>query len=184
VCLNDPDAETRVQAIRLTVHLGMNLLEQVVALLTDPQAEVRRAALLAVGAATEVLATDDLLVCLHDPDAGVRRLCEQALLGRGLETSHIQLGRLMTNKDAKTRLQVLDRLRQTPGLEASVWLRRLSHDPSPAVRAAAIRAVSEFAEVDLSDRINQIAQTDPNFTVRQLAQYYLSSQKPANRPLY
>ena len=53
---------------------------------------------------------------------------------------------------------------------------RLTHDPAPEVRVAAIRAAKEpplaDLQVDLSDRIDQILQNDPSPTVRQQAGYY------------
>jgi HEAT repeat protein len=172
--LRDEEADNRLHAIHLASQPGFNMLEPVVGLLSDPHPEVRRAALLAVGPVPEVLATDDLLHWLHDPDANVRRVCEGALRGRGLHDQQIKLGRLMSAADAQTRLQVLGCLSQTAGLEPAVWLRRLSHDPAPAVRAAAVRAALEFPQVDLADRLEQIVQNDPSPTVRQLAHYYLS----------
>jgi HEAT repeat protein len=173
-CLRDQDPEIRIAAIQLIGHGDMNLLDQVVALLNDPVAQVRQAGLFAVGSAAGVIATDDLLHWLHDPDAQVRRTCEAALRGRGLRDEHIHLGKLMTAADAQTRLQVLDCLRRTSELEPGVWLRRLSHDPVSAVRAAAVRAAAEQKVVDLTDRLEQIAQNDPSPTVRQLARYYLN----------
>jgi len=180
VCLRDEEADNRLHAIHLASQPSFNMLEQVVGLLRDPRPDVRRAALLAVGPVPEVMATDDLLAWLHDPDANVRRVCEGALRGRGLRDDQIKLGRLMTAADAQTRLQVLECLSQTPGLEPAVWLRRLSHDPVPAVRAAAVRAAAEFPEVDLADRLEQIIQNDPSPTVRQLANYYLACHHTAH----
>ena len=55
------------------------------------------------------------------------------------------------------------------------WLRRLSHDPAPEVRVAAIRAASEQTLVDLSDRLDQMARSDPSPTVSQLARYFSRS---------
>jgi HEAT repeat protein len=173
-CLRDGSPESRVRAIQLAGQPSLKLLEQVPPLLHDPAPEVRRAALLAVGPAPEILATDDLLPWLHDPDPGVRRLCENALQGRGLRDEHIQLGRLLTAAEAQTRLKVLKCLRETPELEPGIWLRRLSQDPSAAVRAAALRAATEFPDVNLADRMQQVVQDDPSPTVRQIAAFYLS----------
>jgi hypothetical protein len=179
VCLRDDEAENRLHAIHLASQPSLNMLEQVMGLVRDPRPEVRRAALLAVGPVPEMMATDDLLHWLHDPDASVRRVCEGALQGRGLRDDQIKLGRLMTAADAQIRLQVLECLSQTSGLEPAIWLRRLSHDPVPAVRAAAVRAAVEFPQVDLADRLEQIFHNDPSPTVRQLAQYYLACRKTA-----
>jgi len=174
-------ASNRVRAVRLTLHPGMDLLEQVVALLSDESAEVRRAALLAVGPARDVIHDDQLLPCLHDPDPEVRRLSESALTSRGLRPEYLRLGRLLTDPRPASRLQVLDCLRGSTELDPGLWLRRLSHDSSPSVRVAAMRAMTQQSFVDLSDRIDQMARTDPSPTVCQLAQYYLNCPRPRQK---
>jgi hypothetical protein len=175
-CLRDESAMTRIAAIRLCMRPEFDLLECVVPLLSDPEPEIRRCALLAVGMSQTAINTDDLLPWLHDPDAGVRNLCEEALRGRGLHDGHLKLARLMTDGRPGTRLGVLELLEHANDLEPGLWLRRLSHDPSPAVRAAAVRAACEQA-TGLTDRLQQMSQNDPSPTVRQLAQYYLSAPK-------
>jgi hypothetical protein len=155
----------------------MDLLEKVVGLLNDPAVEVRRAAILAVGPADQVVRDEGLLPCLHDPDPEVRKLTESALVGRGLRPEHIELGRLLTDPDHLKRVQVLDHLREAPDLDPGLWLRRLSHDPAPSVRAAAVRVMSKLTLIDLSDRMDQMARTDPNPTVAWLARYYLAHRR-------
>jgi len=62
-------------------------------------------------------------------------------------------------------------------IDASIWLRYLSHDPKESVRVAAVRAAVEHrfsTPVDLRDRLEQMARTDPSETVRQEAGHYLS----------
>jgi len=180
-CLDDEAPENRIQAIQLALQYGMKLLDSVVALLHDPVPEVRRFAMLAVGPSPNAINTDDLLPWLHDADSEVRHLCEEALRSRGLQERHLQLGRLMTDSSPGTRLQVLDLIKHASDLEPGVWLRRLSHDPAPAVRAAAARAAGEESSVNLEDRLEQMAQNDPCPTVRQLAHYYLSTQRGRSR---
>src|SRR5262249_16657006 len=138
----------------------------------------RRAALLAVGPARDVVHDDQLLPCLHDADPEVRRLCETALGSRGLRPEYLELGRLLTDPQPAKRLQVLHRLRDPTEPDPGLWLRRLSHDPSPSVRVAAMRAMTQQGFVDLSDRIDQMARTDPSPTVCQLAQFYLNNPRP------
>jgi len=176
-CLDDEAPENRIEAIQVALQHGMKLLDSVVALLHDPVPEVRRFAMLAVGPSQTAINTDDLLPWLHDADPEVRHLCEEALRSRGLQERHLQLGRLMTDSSPGTRLQVLDLIKHASDLEPGVWLRRLSHDPAPAVRAAAARAAGEESSVNLEDRLEQMAQDDPCQTVRQLAHYYLSTQR-------
>jgi hypothetical protein len=168
-------ADNRLQAVRLSLSPGMaDQLNEVATLLGDESPLVRRAALVAVTDARDAVHDDQLLPCLHDPDAEVRRLCEQVLIARGLRREYVELGRLLTDPKSAMRLRVLDRLRQSTELDPGLWLRRLSHDSSPAVRAASLRAMSQQSFVDLSDRIDDMARNDSNPTVCQLARYYLS----------
>jgi hypothetical protein len=176
--LRSSTVDNRLRAVRLALHPGMDMLEQVVTLLGDESSEVRQAALLAVGPARDVIHDDQLLPCLHDPDPEVRRLCEVALGGRGLRPEYLELGRLLTDPHPTKRLQVLDYLHGSTELDPGLWLRRLSHDPSPSVRVAAMRAMTQQTFVDLSDRIDQMARTDPSPTVCQLAQFYLNCPRP------
>jgi hypothetical protein len=170
--LHSADDANRLQAIRLALHPGVDLLSEVVPLLDDRAAEVRRAAIVAVGPAEEVVLDEELLPRLHDPDPEVRQLCEVALRARGLQPQHIKLGRLLTDPRATERLKVLDHLRHMPELDLRLWLRRLSHDPSAAVRLAAIRAMGESKILDLSERLAQIARNDPSPTVSSQASFY------------
>jgi len=175
--MQDSEEANRLLAIRLAQAPGVNLLEEIVPRLRDQSTAVRRAAILALGPSPEVLNDDSLFYWLSDPDVEVRQLCEVALRGRGLQDHHIRLARLMADPRPAVRMQVLQAIEQAEDLDPGVWLRRLSHDPSPAVRAAAARAAASQTLVDLSDRIDQMAQTDPSPTVQQVARYYLSSQR-------
>jgi HEAT repeat protein len=175
--LTDNEAETRVEAIRVASNPAINMLRSLGLSLRDANPEVRQAAILAVGPAPEAIATDDLLPLLHDPDTGVRRICEKALRGRGLRDNHLRLARLITDVDPRKRLEVLEYVCIASDLEPGAWLRRMSHDPVPAVRAAAIRAAADDPHVDLSDRLDQLARNDPSSTVRQLAGYHLERRR-------
>jgi hypothetical protein len=177
-CVQSDDPAIRIRAIHLAEQPAAKSLAHVLPCLSDSVPEVRRAAMLALGTAESLITTDDLLRWLHDGDDGVRRLCEEALRSRGLRDDHVRLGRLLTDSHAEMRLRVLDLLRSAEDLEPGIWLRRLSHDPAPAVRAAAIRFAAESAPANLTDRLEQMAQNDPCTTVRQLAQYYLSAPWP------
>jgi hypothetical protein len=172
--LQSEEPANRLAAIRLTLlyQEQIELIDQVVALLRDPDVGVRRAAMLAVARAEQV-GDESLLPGLHDPDAEVRRLCEEALSNRGLGREHIELGRLLTDPRPATRLRVLDRLPRVRDIDPALWLRRLTHDPSPHVRFTAMRVISEQADVDLSDRLDQMARSDPSPSVSYWADYYL-----------
>jgi hypothetical protein len=176
-CFADAAAENRSRAAQLALHPGMDLQQQALSLLRDPSAQVRQLAMLLVGPAPNVLGTDDLLHWLHDPDAEVRRLCEVALESRKVPKDHIRLGRTLTDPDHHVRLNVLDELHRTRDIDAGIWLRYLSHDPKESVRVAAVRAAVEQrfgTPVDLRDRLEQMAKSDPSQTVRQEAGHYLA----------
>lgn len=180
--LQDNEAANRALATHLAAKPGLNLLPQVAPLLDDPAPAVRQAAMLAVGPYPEAVATDDLLRSLHDTDEDVRLLCEAALRSRGLKKEDVDLARLISDDQPSVRLQVLETLLRSADLEPGVWLRRLSHDAAPAVRAAAVRLASEHGQLDFADRLGQMAQNDPSPTVRQLAGYYLARQKKRQLP--
>jgi hypothetical protein len=176
----DATAENRARSARLALHPGMDLQQQALPLLRDKSPEVRQLAMLLVGPAQNVLGTDDLLHWLHDDDAEVRRLCEAALGSRKVPRDHIRLGRTLTDPDHHVRLNVLDELHRARDIDAGIWLRYLSHDPVESVRVAAVRAAVEQrfgTPVDLRDRLEQMAKTDPSQTVRQEASHYLSQSR-------
>ncbi len=178
--LGDPEPGLRVRAIRLAGLPAFHGSGLVLAALHDPAPEVRRAALLTVGNCPDVIATDELLPWLHDPDREVRNICEVALRGRGLRDEYMEIARLLSDPDPKNRLRVLAQLRSHPELAPSTWLRKLSHDPDPAVRAAAVRAGATQRDADLADRLEEMGRHDPSATVRQLATYYGASRKPGS----
>jgi len=175
--LRSPSAENRLRAVRLGLLPGVDLLDEIAALLRDEDARVRRAAVVAVGPSEQSASHEALLPCLHDPDAEVRQLAEDALKGRGLTPEQLQLGKLLSHPSAMQRLRVVDRLMASEDVDTGVWLRRLSHDPSPAVRAAAVRLMSQQTAIDLSDRIDQMARSDPSEAVAYLARYYLEESR-------
>lgn len=179
--LEAEEAAARLAAVRLVLRGPLrqegDLLTKLVPLLKDDSAEVRQAALIALGTSRDLVSDDDLLPLLHDPDQDVQTLCETALRSRGLQESHILLARLISDDRPGARLQVLQHLRQTSDLEPRVWLRRLCQDPAPAVRAAAIRAAASQTVVDMLPELRELAQEDPSPTIRELAGYYLSRPK-------
>jgi hypothetical protein len=175
--LKDSDPDNRIRALRLGLQPAVALARQATSLLADPAPEVRRAAMILVGGTPAAVTPEELMGWLHDPDPEVRQLCEQALASQGVRPAHIRLARLKTDADPKKRLEVLDYLPYMTDLDPGVWVRSLSEDPVPAVRAAAVRAAVELSLVDLEDRIHQMAQSDPSPTLRQVCQYYLVCQR-------
>jgi hypothetical protein len=178
--LTDERAECRVGAIRLAAAPQVALLEKVTPILhglaSEPAAEVRITALLVLGGHEELLPTDELLPFLHDSNAEVRGVCEQALRSRGLLAGHVQLARQMADPQPVVRARVPALVHEFPDLDAQLWLDKLSRDQSPAVRAAVLRAAGESKEWRLADRMREMSKSDPSPTIRQIARHYLHAQ--------
>lgn len=175
--LQDAKAANRV----LAIHLALNqrfaedhaLLSKIAPLLQDTDGRVRRAALVAVGMSKDLAAEEELLPLLHDDDTEVRRLCKVALRSRGLSDDDLVRAVLISDARANVRLDVFNHLHGDNQVEPDVWLRRLSQDASPAIRAAAIRMAYAQGRTQLCERIRQMARDDASPTVRQLAAHYL-----------
>jgi hypothetical protein len=167
--------DLRIQAVATALRPDVDALDEIVPLLKDPEAEVRRAAVLALApvrdGATAVVTDEELLHCLHDRDPEVRRLCEMGLRSRGRSPRDIYLGRRYTAPDSAERQKLLLDLSDEEGLDVTVWLERLTHDPDPAVRAGAVRVAVE-RRADLRDRLEQMSRSDPDGTVRRITDYY------------
>jgi HEAT repeat protein len=174
-----PGVEDRLLAIRLAMHPTVKMRADLVSLLQAPEPQVRRAALFAVGPATDaepVIGDEELFHWLHDPDEGVRKVCYDALVSRGRTEPEIALGRRLTHPDPAERLKLLMDLRYDDDVsDPEPWLERLSRDPDPAVRAGAARVAVEVA----ADRqqpapvwVGRLADGDPYVTVRRVAGYF------------
>jgi hypothetical protein len=179
-----PSVPARLAAIRAAIHPEIGLRSEIVPLLACSEAEVRRAALFAVGPASDaepVLSDEDLFHWLHDSDGGVRSICRDALVSRGRSENEIALGGRLVSPDAGERLKLLLDLRYEEDLaDPEPWLERLSHDADPGVRAGAVRVMMEIA----SDRkasppawVNQMAVSDPSPLVRRIAKFYQTSPR-------
>jgi len=188
-----PDRAARLAALRLAIHPDIKLRAEAVPLLNAPEPDVRAAALFAVATATdgEVLLTEEeLFRWLHDADAGVRRVCRDALLARDRTGSEIELARRLTSPDSNERLKLLLDLRYDDDVsDPAPWLERLGRDPEPGVRAGAARVAAELAlarQAPCPAWVGRIADTDPHPTVRSVAGYYRSrpnSAPPGVRPV-
>ncbi|MBI1831721.1 MAG: HEAT repeat domain-containing protein [Planctomycetes bacterium] len=180
--MKDERAGVRVASTQLLLRDAMKkdkaLFESALPLLRDKETAVRHAAVIALSAATDVVREENLLPLLHDEDLKTQYLCELALRKRGLTDDDITLARLISDKDAAVRMRVFHHLHHMPEMNLAVWLRQLSDDPEPAVRAAAIRAAADRTQFDLAQRLREMAEADPSETVRLNARYYLTIVSP------
>lgn len=191
-----PDPGARVLAARLALHPDLKLRAELLPLLSAPEPEVRRAALVTAstpGDGEPLVGDEELFRWLHDPDEGVRRVCRDSLVVRGRSETEISLGRRLADPDPLERLKLLLDLRYDDDVaDPEPWLERLSRDPDPAVRAGAARVAVEVT----ADRrqtcpgwVAKVAFTDGDGTVRRVAGYFHRlpgvsdpSVKPAGAP--
>ncbi|MCS6978270.1 MAG: HEAT repeat domain-containing protein [Gemmatales bacterium] len=176
--LKSDDCQERRAAVRLASLPELGLLDQVASLVAGPQpdsdAVVRDLALAAIAPHEEIAETESLLPLLHDPDAEVRATCEFVLRSRGLSPSQVRLAKQMTDPQPFVRAKVPSQIVDYPELDPAIWLERLSRDPSPAVRAAVVRSAAQVGQAQLRVRLEEMAESDPSPTVRQIASYYLN----------
>jgi hypothetical protein len=177
--LTMPAAASRLAAVQAAMHPQVRMRADVLPLLAAAEPEVRRAALFAVGPATDddpVIGDEELFRWLHDPDPGVRAVCLDALVSRGRNDSEIALGRRLTHPAAAERLKLLLDLRYDDEVpDAEPWLERLSRDPDPAVRAGAARVAVELAagrQQPAPVWVGRLADADADPTVRRIARFY------------
>lgn len=167
--------DVRVQAVAAALRPEVDALEAIVPLMEDPDAGVRRAAVLALGTVRDggraTLPDDGLLRRLHDPDPEVARLAEMALRGRGRTPRDIRLGRRYAAPDPAERQKLLTDLAGEEERDITVWLERLTADADPAVRAGAARLAAD-RRADLRGRLEEMSRSDPDGTVRRIAGYY------------
>jgi hypothetical protein len=180
-----PAADDRVRAIRLALRPDLDIRSEVVPLLDDASAAVRRAAMLVVGPVDEraapVIEDEALFRWLHDPDAEVRELTAAALRTRGMSAEQVQLARQLTHPDPAERLKLLLDLQFADTVrDPGPWLERLSRDPEPAVRVGVARCCHEY-RLQFASWLDQLADRDPDPTVRRWAGYYRGLSAPIHQ---
>ena len=180
----------RLAAISGAAHPTVAMRGDIVVLLNAAEPEVRRAALFAVGPATDgepVVSDEELFHWLHDPDVDVRKICHGALVSRGRTDGEIALGRRLVDPDAGERLKLLLDLRYDDDLaDPEPWFERLSHDVDPGVRAGAARSIVELnaeKKLPVPGWVAQLAEADPDPTVRRIALFYRSEPRAVDAGL-
>ena len=178
--------EARLVAIRAATEPHLAMRGELVSMLQAADPEIRRAALFAVGPATEgepVLGDEALFNWLHDPDADVRKICRAALVSRGRSDGEISLGRRLVDPDTGERLKLLLDLRYDDDFaDPEPWLQRLSQDADPGVRAGAARVIMELngeKKLPAPGWVLRLAESDPDPTVRRIAKYFRSQPATA-----
>jgi hypothetical protein len=182
------ELDIRIAAARLAIHRELRLSAELVPLLGAPEPELRKVALFGVATTDEPLLSDeDLFRWLHDADAGVRKVCRDALVSHDRTEAEIALGQRLTHPDPTERLKLLVDLRyDNDVLDPEPWLERLSRDPEPAIRAGAARVAVELAalnQLPCPAWVGRVADADQHPTVRFIAAHYRAQPIPTRGPV-
>ena len=174
--LADNAPSVQLAAISLAMLSPLRIADEIAPCLSSSSSEVRRAALVVLGPTPDAVTEDAILPLLHDSDEQNAALARSALFSRGLSDDQIRLGRLLAHPSPAQRLLVIDHLDEASHVDVNMWLKRLSHDTSPAVRSAAARAMAQAGSPDLTERLNQMAEGDPSPTVSRLTRHFMSAR--------
>jgi HEAT repeat protein len=139
--LNDDENAVRQAAIRsLSRHREPRSVRQLVAALDSPSFQTRQGAVTALGLMGDAGNAPAVLKRLKDPNGGVRAETVQALgrLGKAEEPDVLETAK---DRDPTVRLALVETLTPLKSAAAVDTLRKLSRDPTPEVRSAAILAL-------------------------------------------
>lgn len=175
--LKDEHPSVRLAAVRLAVNPSVRTLELLPPMIHDHSSEVRHLVLLALGENETLLNTDTLCQLLQDSDAEVRGVCERALRVRGLSSAQVSLAKRMHDPQPLVRAELPDLLLGLSESDILLWMERLAKDPSPAVRAAAIRAMGSIGDLRFESMLRQVTEKETDATVREIALFFLMKSR-------
>lgn len=170
--LGDPKPAVREAAILGAADAGLHsLLPSMVELLADSEASVRREAARAIGVLGDRSVVPILIRAFPNAPPGVRQAIAAAVSRLDRHAVGGLVDALMDSDDIESKLALIRTLRRAPEPESAHALERLSDDPEPAVRAAAIEALGYGARFDASadHRVTRLvagALHDPDEAVR------------------
>jgi HEAT repeat protein len=177
VALGDADANVRAASAaalsRLDRGVGDVTIERVIALLTDPVDDVRRAAAAALG---EMELSAPLAIRLGQlaahPHVRTRRAAALALMSISAPTTADRLLSLVQDGDAEVRQSALAALAEIGDRRVIPLLKkRLRRDPVAGVRSEAAFRLGKLGDGTDVGRLKNIAEGDSNVIVRRWAQW-------------
>jgi HEAT repeat protein len=173
--IHDPAAIVREASVLAMGRMKPTATDGVVAMLTqaleDSEESVRQAAVVAIG---EIEPGSRLLEpvvrLLRSSDATIRRASVRALLQIDLGESVPTLVAAGHDSDAEVRQGIVAAVGEWGGAAVSPWLReRLTHDPSPGVRAEAAYRLGMRSDPETRAALNTTIAKDPDSGVRRWA---------------
>lgn len=192
--LHDKSAEVKKAAVNAIVQAPFHEGDaEIVELLAEQEPELRRAALLALARASmegrestadSLMASQKmkllLIDFLHDPDEAVQDAARRMLLRSGVSNAEIHLAKMIKDPQPAERAKVPALAFSVPDIDPVVWVMELADDPSAAVRIAVARAAANSNRLELRAQLAQMANSDPDPTVRQMSQELLANRNDDN----
>ena len=140
------------------------LIEPTIELLSDPDQEVRGAAMLVAQSFEDPRIVPATIGLLKDPDWWIRITAAETL-GR-LKDPRGVTPLVEALSDPETRWSAVEALGRIGDIRAVPGLSELLHDPAPEVRIEVIQALSHFAHPQMIDFVRNVARQDPSRAVR------------------
>lgn len=106
----------------------------------------------------------------HAPDSLAAAAAVDGLRRAGWSDFEIELGRQATAPQPALRRRLAEMLPRLSGTDPRQWLVWLSYDEDAEVRGTAVTWMASTGEPTMLGRVRQLAETDPDETVRRLAQ--------------
>ncbi len=157
----------RDRALESMKAFGSDLLEPTIALLSDPDEEVRASAMLVAQSFEDPRIVPATIGLLKDPDWWIRITAAESL-GR-LKDPRGVAPLVEALKDPETRWSAVEALGRIADLRAAPALSQLLSDPAPEVRIEVLHALSHFEHPQMLDFVRNVAKQDSSRAVRSRA---------------
>jgi len=154
----------RDRALESMRAFGPDLLEPTIELLSDPDQEVRAAAMLVAQSFDDPRVVPATIGLLKDPDWWIRITAAETL-GRLKDPRGVQ-PLVEALADPEARWAAVEALGRIGHLGAVPGLSQLLSDPAPEVRIEVIQALSHFEHPQMLDFVKNVARQDPSRAVR------------------
>jgi twitching motility protein PilT len=154
----------RDRALESMRAFGPDLVEPTIALLSDPDQEVRASAMLVAQSFEDPRIVPATIGLLKDPDWWIR-ITAADTLGRLRDPQAVE-PLVQALADPEARWSAVEALGRIGDARAASALAKLLQDPAPEVRIEVIQALSHFDHPQMLDAVRHVAAHDPSRAVR------------------
>lgn len=181
--LAGPEAADRVRALRIARLLGLTaeLEDAIYRLSHDPDADIRSAAIAALGTLPTATSRRLLRAALYDADTRVQANAVEAVGELDPAAAGAELMPKLASTDNRVRANAVRALLKLGVREAAETLLHMLRDPNRAQRVSALWLVEHMGLFTLAQRVFMMAATDDDPDVRSRAQQ-LAGRLPADKP--